>query len=61
MKNKIVICLLAFWVPAFFGGGCQRIHEPWIRSPDQLKEERLRTEQVRMELRQRFVRVQADR
>ena len=61
MKKKIVMCLLPFWAAALLGGGCQRIQEPWIRSPDQLKEERLRTEQARMELRHRFVRVQSDR
>jgi hypothetical protein len=45
----------------FLAAGCQRIHEPWVRQPEQLAQERARPDQAAAELRHRFVRVQTDR
>ena len=60
MEAKIVTYILAFCLLAFVAG-CQRVQEPWVRGPEQLKEERFRTAQAQMELRDRLIRVQTDR
>ena len=41
--------------------GCERIGDPWVRSPDQLEQERDRPEAAREILRNRLHAVQTDR
>lgn len=41
--------------------GCERIHEPWVRSREQLAEERARPDAAQVELRNRLLAVQTDR
>ena len=60
MQTKIVTYIMAFCI-LVFAAGCQRVQEPWVRGPEQLKEERFRTSQERMELRYRLIQVQTDR
>lgn len=40
---------------------CERVHEPWIRNDNQLKQERMRTDAAKQELLHRFLWVQTDR
>ena len=44
-----------------FSSGCERISEPWVRTPHQLEQERERPEPVRTALRHRLLAVQTDR
>jgi hypothetical protein len=43
------------------GIGCDPIHEPWLRSPDQLQAERARPEEAQVSLQHRLRAVQTDR
>jgi hypothetical protein len=40
---------------------CEQVHEPWTRNDNQLKQERMRTDASKQELRHRFLWVQTDR
>ncbi|NIR60362.1 MAG: hypothetical protein GWO02_13010 [Gammaproteobacteria bacterium] len=41
--------------------GCSRIHDPWVQSGDELKQERTRSEQTQEQLRHRVLAGQTDR
>jgi hypothetical protein len=60
MKKKLIACALACGL-LLLSAGCKRIQEPWVRSPEQLAQERSRPAAVRMELRCRFLGIQTDR
>jgi hypothetical protein len=60
MVKKNLLYTLAFCLLLSIVG-CEYIHEPWVRSPDQLEKERSRPDQAQMELRDRLRAVQTDR
>ena len=60
MVKKYLLYALAFGL-LLSTVGCEYIHEPWVRSPDQLEKERSRPDQAQMELRDRLRAVQTDR
>jgi len=57
--NRILYILCA--LVSLMTAGCERVHEPWVESPSQLRQERARPEQAAVELRHRLFRVQTDR
>lgn len=60
MVKKHILCALACGL-LLSAAGCEHIHEPWVRNPEQLKQERSRPDQAQMELRDRLRAGQTDR
>lgn len=60
MTRKYVVWALAGGL-LLLAAGCGRIHEPWVRSSNQLEQERYRPYQAQMVLRHRLTSIQTDR
>jgi hypothetical protein len=59
-RGRILASLLAGGL-LVWAVGCDHISEPWVRQPDQLQQERARTPQASLELKNRLRAVQTDR
>ena len=61
MMNKYLIIMMLMLTVTMSGGGCERIHEPWVQSEQRLAEERARTPEQIRKLQHRLLQVQIDR
>ena len=60
MKRLTCRCIVVGML-LLLSAGCERIHEPWVRSREQLAEERARPAAAQAALRHRLLSVQTDR